>query len=514
MNNKKNRANCQQNGDSSATWNPFSTPPACSCSTGYYNTGCTCKRIPDPSNCWAARIKNNSKSWYTEYYWDRADIESENVQYQLRYWNQNGDMTLIRSYATIKRVLEYDWDNRGIDMTAGKIRTAMNCDEDGGSCQFGTPWANCTPITPTPTWEPTKAPTFSPTDGPTSSPTGAPTRQLPWVFIDGICDVSRCDCAGSGRVTNALCCLEEDDDCNEFSRTYSSNQVSRDRDIAQFITVQSFNPQGESYAPPFDTNVYYMFEYIGLSNNTNNTMNGTSPIIRRRLLDDDDDPDTWPMKITPLTGEATYAGTGDSSTATIQFYLRPTPAPKVPGGGDAIFRLTLVNCTSDYEENPEEICRVVYPNEYYLLVPQVEPGAGLSWYERELEPYIWWIVGALAAFLLIIAMLVYWCWNKTRLKGKAIMKKGGELEQLIEEEENGMAPDLNKDQIGYNPLALGGSNSNLISGNADMNPNDEIPKNERANVIVEKFDERVEYGPKYGSTVDDNNGGYNAPQLS
>lgn len=219
--------------------------------------------------------------------------------------------------------------------------------------------------------------------------------------------------------------------------------------------------------------------------------------------------------ITPLTGTVDFSGDGESSTASVRFFIKGTPGSPIPDGGDAIFRLTLVNCTSDYSLNLQEECEIVFPYQYLLYIPQVQPGgAALSWYERELEPYIWWIVGALAAFLLIIALLVYWCWNKTRLKGKAIMAKEADLEQLIEEEENGMAPDLNKDEIGYNPLAIrGGAGPNIGSGYASMDRNKEIPKNERANVIVEKFEERVEYGQRHGQMVDED-AGYAPPQIS
>merc|ERR1740123_114759 len=75
---------CAQNGDTSASINP--STGFCTCSSGFYPTGCTCMSIPQPSQCMAQRVKlqNASTSWYTLYYWDRAEYDEE-IQYELQY---------------------------------------------------------------------------------------------------------------------------------------------------------------------------------------------------------------------------------------------------------------------------------------------------------------------------------------------------------------------------------------------------------------------------------------------
>ena len=108
--------------------------------------------------------------------------------------------------------------------------------------------------------------------------------------------------------------------------------------------------------------------------------------------------------------------------------------------------------------------------------------------------------------------MTYWCWNKTRVKGAAIDEKANELEQLIEEDELGMAPDLSTGNIGYNPLALGPKHSGPAPSGMAVDNNELIPQNERANVMVEKFSERQQYGPNHSSNIGaGNDDGYQPP---
>eukprot|EP01084_Bolivina_argentea_P254572 428001_1 len=169
---------CRLNGaGDSAEWNPFSDK--CICPTGYFPSECTCLSIPNPSNCLALRIKNSSATWYTRYVWDRADYEGI-IEYELKYWNDGGSNTTVQSYATVKRVLNYDWENRGIALIAGVLRTLMK-DEDG--IEYRGEWSECLPRTQSPTISPTPSPTTSPTPSPTITPTQSPIHILPWLFI-------------------------------------------------------------------------------------------------------------------------------------------------------------------------------------------------------------------------------------------------------------------------------------------------------------------------------------------
>ena len=133
--------------------------------------------------------------------------------------------------------------------------------------------------------------------------------------------------------------------------------------------------------------------------------------------------------------------------------------------------------------------------------------------DQELQPILWWLIAALAAVIVATSLLTYWCWNKTRLKGAAISNKENELEQLIEEDELGMAPDLSAGNIGYNPLALGARQSGAVpAGNGLLDDKEVIPQNERANVMVEKFEERQQYGPNRTSNIGGvDNDGYEPP---
>ncbi len=110
---------CRLNGAVEAIWNP--TPEKCICPSGYYASACTCLAIPNPSFCAAYRIKNSSSTWYTRYVWQRADYEGV-IQYELQYWNEQGTNTTVQSYATVKRALDYDWNNRGVSRIAGLLR--------------------------------------------------------------------------------------------------------------------------------------------------------------------------------------------------------------------------------------------------------------------------------------------------------------------------------------------------------------------------------------------------------
>lgn len=249
-----------------------------------------------PSNCVAYRIKNNSQTWYTQYVWDRADYEGAELIYQLTYVNKDGQNTQVTSVAATKRVLEYDWDRFGVNNSAGTLQPIMLASYPDGAEIGRGETTDCMPVTMEPTIGPTRNPTFSPTQAPTDQPTLAPTRQLPWLFIGGICELERCECGVSDRVKQMECCMEEEDDCNTYFRTYSANAVSSgsadngrgDKDKDQFITIQAFTPNGEFYALPFPTSVYYFFEYIGMSNITNvptssPTLSPTTASMRRLL---------------------------------------------------------------------------------------------------------------------------------------------------------------------------------------------------------------------------------------
>ena len=120
------------------------------CPSGHYPSECTCLSIPNPSQCAALRIKNSSHTWYTEYVWQRAEYEGV-IQYELKYWNDAGTNTTVESFATAKRVLNYDWEIRKMDKMAGLVRTLM-ADSDGQNYRGA--WAQCWPITQSPTANP------------------------------------------------------------------------------------------------------------------------------------------------------------------------------------------------------------------------------------------------------------------------------------------------------------------------------------------------------------------------
>eukprot|EP01084_Bolivina_argentea_P258256 435321_1 len=499
---------CQQNG-ASASKNP--STGVCTCPTEYYPTGCTCKKVPNPSNCLAERIKQNTSTWYTLYEWDRVDYD-EQIQYELKYENDGGVITTVTSYGLIKTVLNYNWNERRIIMSAGELRSFITVND----IDYYSETANCMPITQNPTTEPTPAPSVSPIPAPTNNPTQSPIHLLPWLFIGGgICEMERCQCGIANLIKNKTCCMMDNNNnnCTVYNKQYPFI------DGPNYITIQSYDKFGKTYAAPFDTIVYYKFEYLGLQNlsdiDSNDGQDNTGEPEVTGSQDSDDNnnkyknckiPDISPVIITPMNGSIMFNkadlsiinnNTDISSTSSITFYIEASGEKPVKCKGNAIFKLSLLNCNSSYTLNMNEECQIVYPNEYILYIEQPNNQAALTWWEKEGKAFIWWLIAALAAILLLVSFLLYKFWWKTRLKGKAITDKENEMQNLIEEEELGMAPDLNQNQIGFNPLALGGQGTGGVgSGNIGMHVDDKIPENQRANVIVEKFDDRQEYGPQ------------------
>ena len=81
-------------------------------------------------------------------------MDSKIMMYQLDYINANGFQASMISIATTKRVLDYDWNNRGINMVAGYVKTVIAA-ESGN--QYGTE-IECWPVTMDPTPVPSDAP--------------------------------------------------------------------------------------------------------------------------------------------------------------------------------------------------------------------------------------------------------------------------------------------------------------------------------------------------------------------
>merc|ERR1712130_249514 len=119
---------------------------------------------------------------------------------------------------------------------------------------------------------------------------------------------------------------------------------------------------------------------------------------------------------------------------------------------------------------------------------------------EEVPGWLWWLLMGLAAFLLLLAVLVYRNWAKSRRTGAILTATQQEIDAELEIDENGWQAGLDPSMIAFNPLATG-FHGNATDGDvgptAPLNGGSGMHNFVRPN--IQKAVYREEYGPNTGN---------------
>jgi len=160
--------------------------------------------------------------------------------------------------------------------------------------------------------------------------------------------------------------------------------------------------------------------------------------------------------------------------------------------------LRLVNCTSNETGGTDAQggCELVYPNELYIIVDYSLYDGALNVTENEIPSWLWWLLVGLIVFLLILAALLYKFWWSKKQSSAALKDKEAELDRAEEENELGFGHDLGAGDVTFNPMATGvpGTSRPADAMGAELNARQQNMQGERADVAVEKFQHREQFG--------------------
>jgi len=120
--------------------------------------------------------------------------------------------------------------------------------------------------------------------------------------------------------------------------------------------------------------------------------------------------------------------------------------------------------------------------------------------EKELPPWLWWLIAALVVFLALMAFLVYKYWWKNKATGAALNSVQEDLDNAVAEQEDGFGAGLQGNAVGFNPLATG-FNPNAAAGAVGPNapPNGGGGGGDFVRPNVEKQVFRQQYGGNTGN---------------
>ena len=452
---------------------------------------------------------------------------SEDHQYRLGY-PVGGSYQYITLYNRYKIVTDFD-TSIGIDATAGTVQTVMH---DTYSYKV-----NCTSITQSPTTDPTPAPSPEPTVSPTKQPTEAPTFSNPYLFIGGeICEQDRCDCYGMelNCVGDAIFAKWEEgatrfltieqrpinfdqptlvkyyveyiggsnnnetDDTEDQEDEYNYN-ISNSSDTA--VTVRRRrNVRRRELAMKHILNKKYPGNDIDINYVGENGNQGSLFSLSRSLLSDE--MNCTQDCIRPVSGEinvTTQFSDSDQTSisgnyATVQFKVNENSV-NTTQSDFVLYRIVLESCDVYQQTSHVYSCRLVYPSDVYILIDS-EAAESNTLTETEFPAWLWWLIAALAVFLIILAWLVYRFWWKNRAGKVELLETEDQLEAAIAEDELGFGNDLGQGNVGFNPLATGNPNG-MRSGNPQAGGTNPLESNDidgRADVAVDKFEQKKQFG--------------------
>ena len=164
--------------------------------------------------------------------------------------------------------------------------------------------------------------------------------------------------------------------------------------------------------------------------------------------------------------------------------------------GVFLYRLSIKNCSVNETVGSHiYACNIVYPSEIYIRVNTVEVKTN-NLTENEIEEWLIWVLVVIGIFAIILAFLIYRFWWKNRASTKTLHEKENEREAAIEEAEMGFGGGIDKNNVNFNPMAAGARNSGLVlpSGIVPSGSHDGNTIGDRADVTVEKFNQRSEFG--------------------
>jgi len=237
---------------------------------------------------------------------------------------------------------------------------------------------------------------------------------------------------------------------------------------------------------------------------------------------DSNDPAQAGLSVTPLKGNMTVYGAADIQNTSVSFEVEAMTCEEVDedandtvtsrrrsrrllSGDTSCFANTAVYGTlmitkATSREQPDCSDGRIYPmripvwfsySDAFVLPPSDT---------EEIPGWLWWLIAALAVFLGVLAVLVYWYWFKNKKTGAALHARQLEIDAEVEINENGWQAGLDPNAVGFNPLATG-FNPNAPAGaanpNAPLNGGGDGQAFVRPN--VEKMTFKQQYGPNAGN---------------
>eukprot|EP01084_Bolivina_argentea_P028971 53807_1 len=183
-----------------------------------------------------------------------------------------------------------------------------------------------------------------------------------------------------------------------------------------------------------------------------------------------------------------------------------------------VFLLELSSCTVLYNyddlnatelealgANPRDLmnCTLIYPTRAYIVVNDADT---INVVEEEIientsyNEWLWYVIAGAVVVLALLSYAAYQWWKRKRLKEADVAEVEEEMEEVIIEQELGwQGGDGEVFEAPANPLAtIGGVQRPVATYGVDYDPNAHKKMKDIADVGVEKFDVKVEYGQKMG----------------
>eukprot|EP00483_Globobulimina_turgida_P004366 UN04375 len=163
---------------------------------------------------------------------------------------------------------------------------------------------------------------------------------------------------------------------------------------------------------------------------------------------------------------------------------------------------------ADLGATPGDIleCTLIYPTRAYIIVIDQDV---TSIVEEEIianesyNDWLWYVIGAAVVVLAGLSYVAYIWWRNKKMKEADVAIVEEDMEAVIEEQELGWQADEGVIIAPANPLAtIGGVHRPVDTYDAEYNPAANEKIKDVANVGIEKFDERVEYGQQRGDHED------------
>ena len=154
---------------------------------------------------------------------------------------------------------------------------------------------------------------------------------------------------------------------------------------------------------------------------------------------------------------------------------------------------------------------MVYPSRAYIIVRDQDPITKTELIkipDDSYEDWLWYVILAAVVVLAILSYIAYRWWVNKKMKEADVAQVEEDMEAVIEEQEQGWQGATGATIAGANPLAnIGGVSKPAAPYGASLPHAENAKIKDVANVGVEKFDHRVEYGQQRGDQFGNANGG-------